>query len=76
MEKKVVILKSFNDGNNAYDVLFDVESLECWRNDHEGIMLARQDYIEEKAAVMAERDIVSVLFGKEGNNLMRLLMAL
>lgn len=76
LQKKVVVLKSFNDGNNAYDVLFDVESLECWRNDHGGVALTMQDYLEEKAAVMAERDRVAKLFGKEGNDLMRLLMAL
>ena len=75
LQKKVVVLKSFNDGNNSYDILFNVESFDCWRNDHGGLGLAMQDCLEEKVAALNERDRIAALFGREGGNLLRFIAA-
>lgn len=32
--KKQYVIKSFNDGNNCFDVVFDPMTMLAWRNDH------------------------------------------
>lgn len=68
-------ISSFNDGDSIFEVMFDVKTFECWRNDHEGTALDMLDYVEAKVKALTEADRIESLFGLPGDNLMRFLKA-
>jgi len=73
LAKDEVIIKSFNDGNNIFEVVFNLTTFECWRTDHPETILEPMSFIDEKVQALNERERIEKLFSIESDRVMTFL---